>query len=68
MPEAWKSYRISTKPTQAMVKARIANWSDAHLEKSILAAKLAGADVVEAADDTEALDSDWLVPANQNGH
>ncbi|OGE54866.1 hypothetical protein PENARI_c005G07659 [Penicillium arizonense] len=60
MPQAWKSYRISTKP-QAMVKVRIANWSDAHQEKSILAAELAGADVVEAADDTEALDSDWLV-------
>ncbi|KAJ6094191.1 hypothetical protein N7467_003036 [Penicillium canescens] len=44
-----------------MVKVRIANWSDAHQEKSILAAELAGADVVEAADDTEALDSDWLL-------
>jgi hypothetical protein len=68
MPQVWKSYRISTKPTQVMVKVRIANWSDAHQEKSILAAELAGADVVEAADDTEALDSDWLVPANQSGH
>jgi hypothetical protein len=48
---------------QAMVKVRIATWSDAHLEKSILAAELAGADAVEAADDTEALDSDWLVEA-----
>ena len=38
-----------------MVKVRIANWSDAHQEKSILTAELAGADVVEAADDTEAL-------------
>jgi hypothetical protein len=57
-------YQANTGNDEGQVGTR----SDAHLEKSILAAELAEADVVEAADDTEALDSDWLVPANQNGH